>query len=71
VVHQRTAIAFLRHPVSAKVGKISSNGIVAEKAPERDHATLNHHHALKFCWGMIFSESSLFRVMLERLQMKP
>jgi protein-S-isoprenylcysteine O-methyltransferase Ste14 len=33
VVHQRTAIAFLRHPVSAKVGKISSNGIViAEEA---------------------------------------
>ena len=33
VVHQHTAIAFLRHPVSAKVGKISSNGIViAEEA---------------------------------------
>jgi protein-S-isoprenylcysteine O-methyltransferase Ste14 len=33
VVHQHTAIAFLRRPVSAKVGKISSNGIViAEEA---------------------------------------
>jgi protein-S-isoprenylcysteine O-methyltransferase Ste14 len=33
VIHQRTAIAFLRQPVSAKVGRISSNGIViAEEA---------------------------------------
>jgi hypothetical protein len=26
VVHQRTAVVFLRHPVSAKIGEISSNG---------------------------------------------
>jgi hypothetical protein len=87
VVHQCTAIAFLRHPVSAKVGKISSNGIVAEEAPERDHGTLNHHHALErdgqranrhraldIWWSMIFSESRrvrFFRVKLKRLQMRP
>jgi hypothetical protein len=32
VIHQRTAIAYLHNPVSAKVGKIASNGVVvAEK----------------------------------------
>jgi hypothetical protein len=62
VVHKRTAIGFLRHPVSAKVGKISSNGIVAEEAPERDYATLDHHHAPELWWGMIFSDSRRVRV---------
>jgi hypothetical protein len=45
VIHQRTAIAFLRNPVSAKVGEISSNGIViVEEALRPAPADEGHDH---------------------------